>query len=171
MTDSRIVAIQGTFGPEDCRAAIARAETPLVIRGYRRIFYPYDYYLLGYRASTWLGATGMTLSCLVDSRTGTCATADPFRTESVATGDALALARRIGLDSALSRARRYAARAIRQRHKALVFPRVEALESGSVYKPFWVVDCEQENAGSRMLLFDGITGECCSLPWNKFTTY
>ncbi len=164
MTDYRILAIQGTVRPDDLGAEFARARFAFRIEGYRRIYYPYDWVVFRYRASTWMGATGTSVSCLVDARTRVCATADPFRTESLAAGDAWVLDRRVDCDTTLGLARRYADHAIRQRRKALVLPRVEVVRGQSVYKPFWVCDGRLDNTANRTMLFDGVTGDYCALP-------
>ena len=164
MNGGTIKAIRGRVGPEDWRATIGRAHSPLRVTGYRKLYYPYDWILFRYRAKTWLGHTALKVSCLVDSRTRVCSTADPFPTEDVAPGDDLVLDPRIGRERALALARRYAAHAVRQNHKAFVLPRVEVLERRGIYKPFWVVDCAPDEAGPQSLLFDGVTGEYCALP-------
>lgn len=163
MNNPYITAMQGSVGPDDWRATIGRARPSIAVTGYRKLYYPYDWILLHYQVKTWLGYNALQVSCLVDSRTRVCSTTDPFSTEDVAPDDALVLDPRIGRDGATALARRYAAHAVRQKHKAFVLPRVEVLERQSVYKPFWVVDCLLDNDSPQTLLFDGMTGEYCAL--------
>ena len=164
MTGRRFLAIEGAAGPEDPGARFARAGTPYRIRDCRRVYYPYDWYLIRYRAGTWLGTTTTLISCLVDARTRVCATADPFRLQNRAAGDAWLLDRREGRDATRELARRYADHAVRQKHKALVPPRVDVVESRPVYKPFWLTDCNLGGAPTQTLLIDGVTGDYCALP-------
>ena len=163
MNSPCITAIQGSVGPDDWRATISRARTPPAVTGYRKLYYPYDWTLFRYRTRTWLGRTALKVSCLVDRRTRVCSTADPFPTADVVPGDALVLNPRISRNTATALARRYAAHAVRQKHKAFVLPRVEVVERQSVYKPFWVVDCRPQNGRPQTLLFDGVTGAYCAL--------
>ena len=164
MTVGAFQAIQGAVGPGNWPQASFGPPGDVTVAGCRRLYYPYDWTLFRCRANTWLGATGMNLACLVDCRTGVAATTDPFATERVAAGDALVMDRRIDPETALRLARRYAAYAIRQKHKALVLPRLEVVERRSVYKPFWVVDTRSKNGRPQTLLIDGLTGEHCTLP-------
>lgn len=150
--------------PQDPGARIGRAGTPCRIRDCRRIYYPYDWYLIRYRAGTWLGTTTTLISCLVDARTRVCATADPFRLESRTAGDAWLLERFESRDATRELARRYGDHAVRQKHKALLLPRVDILESRPIHKPFWVADCDLGSAATQTLLIDGVTGDYCALP-------
>ena len=164
MTDRRFLAIQGAVKPEESGARIARAGRPCRIRDAGLVYYPYDWYLLRYRAGTWLGTTTTLISCLVDARTRVCATADPFRLESRTAGDAWLLERRESREKTRDLARRYADHAVRQRHKALVLPRVDVVESRPVHKPFWVADCDLGSVATQTMLIDGVTGDYCALP-------
>ncbi len=160
MTDHRFLAILGEARPEH---PDARSAAPFSMQRCQRIYYPYDWYLFRYRASTWLGATTSLISCLVDARTGVCATADPFRLEDRTAGDAWMLNRREDRDATLALARRYADHVVRQKHKALVLPRVDIVESRQVYKPFWVAVCDPGSDTAQTMLIDGVTGEYCAL--------
>ena len=163
MKERRITAIQGAVQADDWRQAFVDTGQALAVVRNQRVYYPYDWYLLRHRAITWFGATGMDLSCLIDSRTGVAATTDRFQTGTVATADALVLDRRLERDITLRVAKRYAAHATRQRHKALLPPKIELVARRPVYKPFWVVDYRLENRCQQRMLVDGVTGECCTL--------
>ena len=160
MTDQPFLAIQGKALPEHPGI---QAAVPFSMQSCQRIYYPYDWYLFRYRASTWLGATTSLISCLVDARTGVCATADPFCLEDRTAGDAWMLDRREDRDATLALARRYADHVVRQKHKALVLPRVDIVESRPVYKPFWVADCDPGSGAAQTMLIDGVTGDYCAL--------
>ena len=163
MTDHPFAAIQGEVKPEDLYAQAAGAGIPFSTQGCQRIYYPYDWYVFRYRARTWLGATTTLISCLVDARTRVCATADPFRLENRTPGDDWILDRREDRNTTLALARRYAGHAVRQKHKALVLPRVDVVESRPVYKPFWVTDCNLKSGATQTMLIDGVTGDYCAL--------
>ena len=163
MKDRAFIAIQGAVKPGDPGARLARAGIPYSMRGYRLIYYPYDWYVFSYRVKTWLGTTSTLISCLVDARTRVCATADPFRWERQSSGDAWMLDRCVDRDASLASARRYAHHAVRQKHRALVLPRVEVVESHPVYKPFWVTDCNPGSFATPTMLIDGVTGDYCAL--------
>ena len=162
MTDRRFLAIRGDIGPGKPRVRTAGSGFPFPVQGCRRVYYPYDWYLFRYRARTWLGATTTPISCLVDARTRVCSTADPFRLEHREAGGAWLLDRREDRAATLGLARRYADHAVRRKHKALVLPGVDIVESRPVYKPFWVAD-RDAGGGSQTMLIDGVTGEYCAL--------
>ncbi len=163
MTGRRIATIRGSAASHGRRQAIADTGQATAIVANRRVYYPYDWYLLRAQANTWFGTTSMDLSCLVDCRTRVAATTDRFQTETLTTADALVLDRRVQRDDTLPIARRYAAHAIRHKHKALVPPQIEVLRQQSVYKPFWVIDCRLENKRGHRMLIDAVTGEYCVL--------
>ena len=163
MNGKRFPAIHGHVKPEETGARIARAGIPFRIQDFRRIYYPYDWYVFRYRAKTWLGATTTMVSCLVDTRTRVCATADPFRLENCTAGDAWLLDRYENRDSTRDLARRYADHAIRHKNKALVLPRVNIVESRAVYKPFWVANCILDGTATQTMLIDGVTGDYCAI--------
>ena len=163
MNGQRFPAIHGAVQPEDAGTRIAEACGPFRIQYCRQIYYPYDWYVFRYRAKTWLGATSTLVSCLVDARTGVCATADPFSLEHRTAGDAWMLDRQEDRDSTRELARRYADHAVRRINKALVLPAVDILESRAVYKPFWVADCILDSAATQTVLIDGVTGDFCTI--------
>lgn len=163
MTGDAIAVIRGSVGPGDWRQAPAGKSGDATIVAHRRIYYPYDWFLFRCRTRTWLGATAMHLSCLVDCRTRVSATTDPFEMQRLHADDALVMERRIDPGTSLSLARRYAAYTLRQKHKALVLPRIEVAERRPIYKPFWVVDCRMSDGMRHELLVDGLTGEYCGL--------
>ena len=164
MNDCQFLAIRGGIRPEQPGTRAASAGFPFPMQGCRRIYYPYDWYVFSYRARTWLGATTTVLSCLVDARTRVCATADPFCLDDRTTGDAWMLDRREDRDATLALARRYADHAVRQKHKALVLPRVDIVERRPVYNPFSVAKCDPGSGAAQTMLIDGVTGDYCALP-------
>ena len=169
MTDRSIMAIRGSVGP-DAWPQVPDGETgQAAIVGHQLVYYPYDWCLFRCRAHTWFGATATRLSCLVDCRTRTSATADPFETVCHDANDALILGRRVDADTSLCLARRYAAYALRQKHKALVLPHLDLLQRECVYKPFWIVDCQMDDGRRQERLVDGLTGEHCALPAQETT--
>lgn len=163
MTDHPFAAIKGEVKPEDLAAGITGPGFSFPIQDCQRIYYPYDWHVFRYRARTILGATTTLVSCLVDTRTRVCATADPFRLETRTAGDDWMLERRADRNTTLRLARRYADHAARQKNKALVLPRVDVVESRPVYKPFWVTDCNPGSGAAQTMLIDGVTGDYCTL--------
>jgi hypothetical protein len=142
---------------------LANASSPTFVSGKTRpIFYPY--YWLSFRETveTFVGASSIRISCLVDGRRGLTATSDAFEIELRGAGARDVLPCAIAEEEAMERGRRFVRHAPRARLRALVASRREELGRGLVYKPFWVVSGVSERVPSSVLV-DGVTGDCCRM--------
>jgi hypothetical protein len=130
-----------------------RAGTSPPPRAGRRLHYPYYRFLFRSTASTLLGESTSHVCCLVDARTGLAATSDPFDTVTLHPPGEDVLGPTLGEAEANALARRFVRHVIHARRRSLATPRIEPLDRGLVYKPFWVVA-----GGTASLLVDGVTG-------------
>lgn len=119
----------------------------------RRLHYPYYRFLFRSTASTLLGESTSRVCCLVDGRTGLAATSDPFETVTLSPPSEDVLGPAVGEAEAEGLARRLARHVIHARKRSLATPRIELLDRGLVYKPFWVVA-----GGTASVLVDAVTG-------------
>lgn len=153
-----VVAIAGCLTSAQAEGVVASASGEWMSRAQRKLYYPYLWCQLRYTARTFLGDSGVRMSCLVDTRTGLASTVDPFQLERVEADAGEVIEPRLAEDDALRVARRYVDYVVRNRRKALVAPEVNVLRRGLVYKPFWIVDGTTRRQSSFRVLVDGITG-------------
>lgn len=162
-----IRAIRTGIGPVRASALLESA-APISADVERKLFYPFHWFLLRSSTRTLLGESALRVSCLVDGRTGLCATADPFVLEDVRPSRDDILDAKLGELEACRIAERYVAFVARRRQKALVSPGLELLQTRLVHKPFWVLGCREGSGPSFRMLVDGVTGGFHPLPASAF---
>ncbi|HSC26412.1 MAG TPA: hypothetical protein VLD67_04005 [Vicinamibacterales bacterium] len=151
-----IVAIRGGVTSTEALQvfrSVCGGGTPFVRR---RLYYPYFWFRLRYRARTLLGETALQVSCLVDARTRVASTSDRFALERVEAGDGDVVEPRLAEDEARGIAERYVAYVVKNRTKALVAPDRDVVDRELIRKPFWIVECVKRP--DRSILVDGVTG-------------
>lgn len=158
-----IRAIRTAIGREEA-SAILESAAPVSAGVERRLFYPFHWFLLRCSTRTLLGRSAVRVSCLVDGRTGLCATTDPFELVELRISGNDVLDTKLPELDGRRVAERYVAYIVRGRRKALVRPELELLDGALVYKPFWVVCCTEGGATPFHVLVDGVTGRFHPLP-------
>jgi hypothetical protein len=119
----------------------------------RQLHYPYYWFAFRSTVRTLLGESSTRLRCLVDGRNGHLATSDSFEPVTRAVPDKDVLDCILEEPEAERAARRFAPGAFRARRRSFVEARIELVDGGLVYKPFWIVKVEEGG-----LLVDGVTG-------------
>lgn len=158
-----IRAIRTTVGAEEA-VAILESTAPVSAAVERQVFYPFHWFLLRCSTSTVLGTSAVRVSCLVDGRSGLCATADRFDLEGIRASCEDILDTKLGELDGRRIAKRYAAYVVRGKRKAFVRAELEVLEAALIYKPFWVVGCKEGSTPPFRMLVDGVTGGFYPLP-------
>ncbi len=156
MSAVEVTSILGGVDAAEAGKISAAASKGLAGGTARPLFYPYHWFSFRETTETPFGASSIRISCLVDGRTGLGATSDPFDVElrRVAVRDVLSCT--IEEADALEQAKRFVRHAPKARRRAFVGARRELVESGLVYKPFWVVSTGSERAPLSVVV-DGVT--------------
>lgn len=153
-----IAAITSELDQEGVERLLRPTAPEQTVRVERNLYYPYFWLQLRYAVHTVLGKSAVRLSCLVDSRTRTGATTDPFDLERIEANERDIIAPRVDEGEAHGIAERYIGYVLRNRRRALVASTLEVLSCELVYKPFWIVTCPHARKPSLRVLVDGITG-------------
>ena len=153
-----LARIRGSIGKERAERLIASRAGGWTPRAEACLFYPYFWFLFRFSAKTLFGETGLKVSCLIDALTKVGATADVFELDHVGVPAGDVIEPRLDEAEANRLAERYAAYVVRNKHKALVVPKLEVLEHALVFKPFWIVNCTNGTEPDFRVMVDGITG-------------
>ena len=153
-----LARIRGGVGRDRAERLIASVAGGWTPRVEACLFYPYFWFLFRFSAKTLFGETGLKVSCLIDALTKVGATADVFELDHVGVPAGDVIEPRLDEAEANRLAERYAAYVVRNKHKALVVPKLEVLEHALVFKPFWIVNCTNRTKPDFRVMVDGITG-------------
>jgi len=106
-------------------------------------------------------------SCLVNLRDSKAATSDPFDSEEVKADSENVLPCAVDGEEAKKIAQSYIIHSARHKMKSLLIPQMELLEQARVYKPFWLIKCENRKRNSFRVLLDGVTAAAGSILRNE----
>ncbi len=153
-----LACIRGGIRKEQAEDLIASASDGWTPSAEANLFYPYFWFLFRCSTKTLFGESGLRVSCLVDARTKTGATADAFELEQIDVPPGDVIEPQLDEAEAARLAERYVAYVMKNKRKALTTPKFEVLEQALVFKPFWIVNCSNGTKPSFRVMVDGITG-------------
>jgi len=153
-----LACIRGGIRKEQAESLIASASAGWTPRAQTRLYYPYFWFLFRCSTRTVFGESGLKVSCLIDARTNVGATADAFELERVGVPAGDVIEPRLDEAEANRLAERYVAYVVRNKRKAFVAPKLEAVDHALVFKPFWIVICSNGSDPEFRVMVDGITG-------------
>ncbi len=153
-----LACIRSGIRKEQAESLIASASGGWTPRTEANLFYPYFWFLFRCSTKTLFGESGVRVSCLIDGRTKTGATADAFELEHIGVPAGDVIEPHLDEAEAARLAERYVAYVVRNKRKALATSRLEVLEHALVFKPFWIVNCSKGTKPEFRVMVDGITG-------------
>ncbi|MBI9102553.1 MAG: hypothetical protein JEY99_09070 [Spirochaetales bacterium] len=154
-----IQAIETSITREDANKIVGRVSAGFIPQVQKLIYYPYFWVHFEYEVKTILGKRKVDAYTLVDLLENQASTADRFETIEVEEDNENILDPDVDLDSAMKTAQTYLVHSAVHEAKSLIFPKSEVKKSLVMYKPFWIVRCENSKKERFRVIVDTVTGK------------
>jgi len=154
-----INSLKENISRSDALMAVSGSSGAFTPQVQKQLFYPYYWVHFQYRVKTILGERLLQAYCLVDLLNNQAATADEFQWEPRQEEEENILQPEVAEESALETARTYLLHSSIHTMKALLCPEKTILDQRLLYKPFWIVRCDNRKKEHFHLLVDGMTGK------------
>ncbi len=154
-----ITTIRQNISSEQARLIVDSVSADYSTQVLKKIYYPYHWFFYNCTVKMLFRERSFKASCLVNLRDSEAATSDLFDREDVSADSENVLPCAVAGEEAGKIAQSYIIHTARHKMKSLVIPQMELLEQARVYKPFWLIKCENRKRTSFRVLLDGVTGK------------
>ncbi len=154
-----ITTIRQNISSEQARLIVDSVSADYSTQVLKKIYYPYHWFFYNCTVKMLFRERSFKASCLVNLRDSEAATSDLFDREDVSADSENVLPCAVAGEEAKEIAQSYIIHTARHKMKSLVIPQMELLEQARVYKPFWLIKCENRKRTSFRVLLDGVTGK------------